>query len=211
MARARAARHPGAGAGGGNNRDIHEEVRNSSQWRAASALRDRLAFRNTHWSRSAARISHLTSRSAVSAMDVAVSAIFRFFPETAEDHLAGSSLQHAGHRNVGVLADQTARIVDHHHRAIVEIGHALIVFLAFLQDENPHRLAWEYDRLERICQLINIEHADSAQLGDFVQIEVVGDDHRVELFAELDQFQINFAHGGKVSLYDLNVERTVVL
>jgi hypothetical protein len=43
------------------------------------------------------------------------------------------------------------------------------------------------------------------------KVEIIRDDHRVELLAELDQLQIHFAHGGKVSLNDLNVERTVVL
>src|SRR6185436_9562179 len=162
---------------------------------------------NTHWSWSTARISHLTSRSAVGAMNVAVSAVFRFFPETAEDHLAGSCLQHTRHCDVGVLADQTACIINHHHRAIVEIGHALIVFLTFLQDENPHCLAWEHDWLERIRQLVNIKDADSAQLGNFIQVEIIRDDHSVELFAELDQLQVYLTHGGKVSLDDLDVER----
>src|ERR1051325_3257271 len=185
--------------------------RDRNSYEAVSALRNGLAVRDTHRRRSVTRITHLAPRSAIRAMNIAVSAVFRFFPETAEDHLTGSGLQHAGDCDIGVLADQPARIINHHHRSIIEIGHALIVFLAFLQDENPHRLAWEYDRLERICQLINIEYADPAQLGDFVQVEIVGDDHRVELFAELDQLQINFAHGRKVSFYDLNVERTVVL
>src|ERR1700741_5622777 len=144
-------------------------------------------------------------------MNIAVSAIFRFFPEPAKDHLAGSGLQHTRHCNIGVLADQSACVINHHHRAVVEIGHALIVFLTFLQDENPHCLAWEHDWLERICQLVNIEHADSAQLGDLVQVEIIRDDHCVELLAEFNQLQIHLTYGGKVSLNYLNVERTVVL
>src|SRR6185369_11822725 len=123
----------------------------------------------------------------------------------------GSCLQHTRHCDVGVLADQTACIINHHHRAIVEIGHALIVFLTFLQDENPHCLAWEHDWLERIRQLVNIKDADSAQLGNFIQVEIIRDDHCVELFAELDQLQVYLTHGGKVSLDDLDVERAVVL
>src|SRR6185503_17106417 len=104
---------------------------------AELALRDRLALRNAHRRRSIARVAYLAPRGAIGAMNVAVSAVFRFFPETAEDHLAGSCLQHTRHCDVGILTDQTACIINHHHRAIVEIGHALIVFLTFLQDENP--------------------------------------------------------------------------
>src|SRR6185503_14968162 len=44
-----------------------------------------------------------------------------------------------------------------------------------------------------------------------IQIEIIRDDHCVELFAELDQLQVYLTHRGKVSLDDLNVERTVVL
>src|SRR5262249_25679854 len=49
------------------------------------------------------------------------------------------------------------------------------------------------------------------QVGDFVQIEIVGDDGRVELLAQLDQLQVNFAHVGEVGLVNLHVEALVFL
>src|SRR2546428_57052 len=58
------------------------------------------------------------------------------FDVASEDHLPRRRLQHAGDDDVDRLADHLARVVHHHHRAIVEIGDALVVLLAFLEDEN---------------------------------------------------------------------------
>ena len=96
--------------------------------------------------------------------------------ELAEDHLAGGGLQHRRHRDVDVLADHLARVVDDHHGAVVEISDALVVFLAFFQDEDLHDLAGQHDGLERIRQLIDVQHLDALQLRDLIQVEVVGDD-----------------------------------
>src|SRR5437764_3129145 len=41
------------------------------------------------------------------------------FLVSAEDHLSGSRLQHAGDGRLDGLADHLARVVDNHHRAIV--------------------------------------------------------------------------------------------
>src|ERR1043165_1244386 len=89
--------------------------------RAALALGDRFGVGDSHRMRAAARLAHLPSRAAVGAVNVVV-AVLGFFPETAEDHLAGSGLQHTGHSDVGVLADQPARVNNDYHRAVVEIS-----------------------------------------------------------------------------------------
>src|SRR6476660_7723563 len=107
--------------------------------REKSAFGGRFGVGDTHWMRATARVAH-SSRAAIGAVYVAV-AVLGFFPETAEDHLAGGGLQHAGHGDVGVLADQPARIIHYHHRAVVEISHTLVVFLALFQDEYAHRFA----------------------------------------------------------------------
>src|SRR5688500_2715505 len=176
-----------------------------------SALGDWLAVGDTHWTRSTARVAHLPARATVRAVDIAVSAIFRFFPETTKDHLAGCCLQHARDCDIGVLTDQPARIIDNHHRSVVEISDALIVFLPFLEDEYSHRLARQHDRPERVCQLVNVEHAHAAQLGHLVKVKIVRNDYCIELFAQFDQLQVDFAHRREVGLNDLYVERAVVL
>src|SRR6185369_6833604 len=73
-----------------------------------------------------------------------------FIPLT-KDHLAGSGLQDRCDRDVNGLADHLAGIVDYNHGPIIEVGDALVVLLAFLQDENPHDLARQHDGLERVC------------------------------------------------------------
>jgi hypothetical protein len=112
---------------------------------------------------------------------------------TAEDHLAGRRLQHTGDDDVDGLADHLARIVHDHHRPIVEIGDALVVFLALLEDEDLHDLAGENNRFERVRQLVDVEYFDAAQLRHLVEIEVVGDDLSLQRAGEFDQFQVYFA------------------
>src|SRR5262249_14899171 len=124
-----------------------------------------------------------------------------------EDHLACGRLQHARHHDVDGLADHLARVVDHHHRAVVEIGHTLVVFLAFLQDEHLHDLAWQHDRLQRICQLINVQDFHALELGDLVEIEIVGDDLGLIDLRQFDQLEIYFSDIGEIVFHDLHVHR----
>src|SRR5579875_1040931 len=67
--------------------------------------------------------------------------------ELAEDHLAGGSLQYGRDGDVDVLADHLAGVVYHYHGSVIEIGHALVVLLAFFQDENPNDFAGQHTRL----------------------------------------------------------------
>jgi len=57
----------------------------------------------------------------------------------AEDHLAGSCLEHAGHGRLNGLSDHLSGVVNNDHCAVIEVGYALIEFLALLQDEDFHR------------------------------------------------------------------------
>src|SRR6185295_3054753 len=60
----------------------------------------------------------------------------------------------------------------------------------------------KHDRLQRVCKLVYVQDRYAAKLGDFVQVEVIGDDLGFNLFGQLDQFVVDFAHVGKVSLAD---------
>src|SRR5436190_3761834 len=130
----------------------------------------------------------------------------RALDEAPEDHLPRRRLQHAGDDDVDVLADHPARVVDDHHRPVVQVGDPLVVFLAFLQDEDLHELAGEDDRLERVGELVDVEDVDAAELGHLVQVEVVGDDLSLERAPELDQLQVDLAHFGKVDVGDGDVD-----
>src|SRR4051812_28830228 len=128
--------------------------------------------------------------------------------ELAEDHLAGGGLQDRSHRDVDVLADHLASVVHDDHGPVVKICDTLVVLLAFFQDEDLHYLAGQHDGLERIRQLVDIQHVDALELRDFVQVEIVGEDLRalVEL-GKFDQLQVDFADGGKIVLHYLHSDR----
>src|SRR5262249_23558352 len=108
-------------------------------------------------------------------------------------------------------ADQAPRIIHYNHRPVVEVGYPLVIFLAFFEDEDLHDFARQHDGLERIGQFVDVEHLDAAQVGDFVEVEIVGHDGRVELFAQFDQLQIHFAHVREIGFVNLHVEVTVFL
>jgi hypothetical protein len=126
--------------------------------------------------------------------------------ETAEDHLSRSGLQHARHHDVDGLADHLARVIHDDHGAVVEVGDALVVLLAFLQDEYLHQLARQDHRLERVGELVDVQHLDAAELRHLVQVEIVGDDLSLQRPRQLDQLQIDLAHVGEIDIGDHHVD-----
>src|SRR5438552_1096354 len=128
--------------------------------------------------------------------------------EFAEDHLAGGGLQHRSHGNLDGLADGLARVIHHHHGAIVEISHALVVFFAFFEDENFHQLAGQHDGLERVGQLVDVEHFHALELRHFVEIEIVGHDLGLVELGQLDELEVHFADGREVIFHNLHRDRS---
>src|SRR5260370_27858073 len=131
--------------------------------------------------------------------------------EFTEDHLAGGGLQHRGHRNIHGLAAHLAGVVHHHHGAVIQVGNALVVLFAFLEDKAFHNLARQHDGFERVGQLVDVEHIHALELGDFVEVEVVGDDFGLVELGQLNQLEINFAHGGEIILHDLHCDGSHLL
>src|SRR5262249_62237448 len=80
--------------------------------------------------------------------------------EPSEDHAAGRRLQLRGDGGGDRLADVALAVVDHHHGAVVEIGHALTALLALLHDVDVHDFAGQDDGLEGVGQLVDVEHGD---------------------------------------------------
>src|SRR6516225_3413440 len=119
-----------------------------------------------------------------------------------KNHLASRRLQHAGHNHVNGLADHLPCIINHDHRAVIQIRNALVVLFAFLQDEYLEDFAGQHDRLQGIRQLVDVEDVNAPELGDLVQIEIVRDDLALQSAGELDQLQIDLANLGKVNVGD---------
>ena len=78
--------------------------------------------------------------------------------KAAEDHFTGGGLQNAGDRNIDGPRDHLLGVVHHHHGAVVQIGDALVVLFAFFQNKDAHGFAGEYDRLQRVGQLIDVQN-----------------------------------------------------
>src|ERR1051326_5312580 len=57
---------------------------------------------------------------------LAISCPFGLFGQPSEDHLASGGLQHACHGNVSVLTNQSPRVINHDHRAVIQIRHTLV-------------------------------------------------------------------------------------
>src|SRR5258708_5398594 len=132
--------------------------------------------------------------------------------EAPEDHLTRSCLQDAGNRHVDVLSDHASRVVNNHHRPVVQVSNALVVFLTLLEHEDTHDLAGQHDRLQGVRKFVDIEDRNASKLRDLVQVEIVGDDLRFDLFGKLDQFVIDLAHIREVSLAnDYFVARSLLL
>src|ERR1700722_13793663 len=129
----------------------------------------------------------------------------------AKNHLSRRGLQDRGDRNVDGLTNHFARVVDNHHSAVIQIGNALVVFLAFFQYEHLHNLARQHDRLQGICQFVDVQHRDTLQLRYFIEIEIVGDDLAFVELSQFNQFQIDFADCGKIIFHDLNLYRSDLL
>src|SRR5262249_53566464 len=98
------------------------------------------------------------------------------FVELAKDHFARGGLQYRGDRDVDVLADHLARVVDYDHGAVIEIGNTLVVLLAFLRDKDAHDFARQPNGLQGISKLVDVQDRDALKLRNLVQVEVVGDD-----------------------------------
>src|SRR5262249_37810052 len=102
-------------------------------------------------------------------------------------------------------------VVDDHHGAVVKVRHALVVFLAFFQDEHAHGFARQDDRLERIGEFVDVEDFDALKLRDLVEVEVVGDDLSLVHLGQFNQLHVNFTNGGEVVFDDLDLEGRCLL
>src|SRR4029077_19025038 len=66
--------------------------------------------------------------------------------------------------------------------------------------------AGEYNRLQSVGQLVDVQDRHAVQLRYLVQIEVVGHDLTVVDLGKLDQLHVHFMDIGKIILENLNVK-----
>ena len=86
--------------------------------------------------------------------------------------------------------------LHHHHSSIVQIGHPLARFLPFLDDVHPKLLPRQYDGLECVGQLVDVEHLDALKLRHPVEVVVGGENGRVHSLGQLHQLSVNLLTDG---------------
>ena len=116
-----------------------------------------------------------------------------------------------GDEDVDGFVDEAASAVDDDHGAVLEITDALTGFFAFAKDEDAHALAGKNGGAESVGEKIDVENADALNAGDFVEIEIVGDDLGLEAESEFDEFAIDFAGVAGNVVDDADFERLKLL
>src|SRR5882762_3078775 len=126
--------------------------------------------------------------------------LLRPFLQAAKDHFACRGLMNGRNNDIDTLVDHPAPAIHHDHRAIIQIRHALVCFLAFTKNQNPHGLAGEHGRLQRLRQLVDVQHREALHCGHLVQVEVVGNNFCADAPRQLHQFVVHVPSLPKIIL-----------
>ena len=109
------------------------------------------------------------------------------------------------------LVDVACAALDDDHRAVVEEADALARLLALLDDPDAELLAGQDRRLDRVRQRVDVQDPDALQLGDAVEVEVVGQDRPAARRGERDELGVDLGDVGDVVLDDLDRRRRFLL
>src|SRR5438445_1401239 len=123
-----------------------------------------------------------------------------------EDHPPGRGLEHRVHRHADALADGPPALVDHDHRAVLEVGHALPRLLPLAKDVDVEDLAGKNDGTQGARQLVDVEDPDPVQLGHLVQVVIVRNDDPVHRPRRLDEAPVHFPDLGEVQVVELRLD-----
>src|SRR3990172_8167313 len=128
-----------------------------------------------------------------------------------KDHPPGHRLQHAGDRDLQLLVQVAPAALDDDHGAVVQEAHTLAHFLPLLDDAHRHLLARQDYRLHSIGEAVHVQHLPPIQLSDPVQVEVVREDRRADLLAQLQELAVDVARLGEVIVGYANRPRRFLL
>ena len=93
---------------------------------------------------------------------------------------------------------------DDDHRPVVEEADALAGLLALLDDPDVQLLAGQHGGLDRVGQRVDVHDPDALELGDAVEVEVVGQDHPAARQRQRDELGVDLGDLGHVVLDDLD-------
>ena len=85
----------------------------------------------------------------------------------------------------------SAAAVHNNHRTIVQIAYTLSGFFSGFDYRNLHFLAGQHNRLNGICQFIDIQHPYTLKFRNFIQVEIVRHYKCVHIFRHFQQHGIN--------------------
>src|SRR5439155_22754311 len=107
------------------------------------------------------------------------------------DHAAGYRLQDTRDRHLDLGVDRLRAALDHRPRPVVEVADALAGILARLDHPHAQVLAGEQGRLHRVGQRVHVEYAYALQVGDAVQVQVVGEHGATVALRQRDQLRVH--------------------
>src|SRR4029079_650311 len=92
------------------------------------------------------------------------------------------------------------RVTRGHHRAVVRVAHALPRLLALADQLDLQLLPGEHGRLQRVCQIVDVQHLDVLDLSPEVQVEVGGENRNAAVLGDLQQLGVDVGDAGHVDL-----------
>jgi hypothetical protein len=107
----------------------------------------------------------------------------RLAADPAEDHPPRRGLERAADRQGRLGADRVAPVLGDDHGPVLEVADRLSGLLARLDEADGERLARDERGLERVGELVDVEHRDGAEPRDPREGDIAGHDHALHLHA----------------------------
>ena len=131
--------------------------------------------------------------------------------QAAEDHASGAGLEGAGYGDAYALADVIARLVHDDHGAVVEIADALGGFVTGADDFERQFLAGQDHGAQGVGEVVEVDGVNVLDFGEFGKVVVAGEDARLELVGEADEFAVNGAAARGAAVVDLDGDAAFAL
>src|SRR5438309_2094555 len=127
-----------------------------------------------------------------------------------EDHPAADGLEDPHDRHRQLAAEVARAVLDHDHRAVLEIANTLPLLLSLLDHPHGDLFARQDHRANRLRQVVHVQDRHAMQLGDAVQSVVVRHDRDPESACEGHELRVG-ARPGRVFLRELHLDGRFLL
>lgn len=96
-------------------------------------------------------------------------------------------LEDAGDSDGDVAAGECGGIFADDHSAVIEVSDTLAGAITIPDDANIEAFAGDIAWLQGVCDVIKIDDRNALHAGNFVEVEIIGDDTAAHLFGEPPQ------------------------